>query len=149
MRSNLVAGAILVALGLAVAFEAHGFPGLRDGHPGPGLFPMTLGALLAGLGLALLVTGWRQRPPASPGQPAAPYGALRAAGVAVSVVIYLGIAPRVGFSIGMSAVLFLNMVLQGVAVRRSLAVAVVTTAVMSLLFRHVLRVPLPTGVWGL
>jgi hypothetical protein len=69
--------------------------------------------------------------------------------VVVSVVIYLGIAPRVGFAASMAAVLFLNMVLQGVTVRRSLAAAVVTTAVMNLLFRQVLRVPLPTGPWGL
>jgi hypothetical protein len=149
MRGNLVAGAILGALGLAVAFEARRFPGLGDGHPGPGLFPMILGALLAGLGLALLMAGWRRRAPASPGPPAAPHGMLRAAGVAVSVVIYLGIAPRVGFALSMAAVLLLNMVLQGVAVQRSLAAAVVTTAVMNLLFRHVLRVPLPTGPWGL
>lgn len=54
-RSDLISGALSVAVGLAVVPYALTMPEIRPGIPGPGLFPMMIGALFVLFGTALVV----------------------------------------------------------------------------------------------
>lgn len=56
VRGNLVIGvASIVAGGVVIPYGA-GMPYIREGIPGPGLFPMMIGALLIILGALIIVT---------------------------------------------------------------------------------------------
>ena len=51
--TNLLFGVAFALVGVWVWFETRGFPTLRDGHPGPALFPGLLGIALVACGVAL------------------------------------------------------------------------------------------------
>ncbi|MFO8149706.1 MAG: tripartite tricarboxylate transporter TctB family protein [Trueperaceae bacterium] len=53
--TNLLFGLAFILAGTWVWFETRGFPTLRDGHPGPALFPGLLAIALATCGVALLL----------------------------------------------------------------------------------------------
>lgn len=53
---DLIAGALLIAVGLIAAFNAmYSYPLGSLRHMGPGMFPMMLGWLLAGLGVLVIL----------------------------------------------------------------------------------------------
>lgn len=56
VRGNLVIGAISVAVGAAVIPYGASMPYIREGIPGPGLFPMMIGGLLILFGVLLALT---------------------------------------------------------------------------------------------
>lgn len=58
--TDLIASAIVGGLGLWVWFFSRGFPSMRDGHPGPALFPGILAGLLVLTGIALAVVTLRR-----------------------------------------------------------------------------------------
>jgi putative tricarboxylic transport membrane protein len=125
--SNLVFGAAFALAGILIWFETRGFPTLRDGHPGPALFPGLLSLLLAACGVALLVSGlhrprllaaeWR-----TISVPALPL--LRVALVVALGILYPLLHAQVGF-VPTSAALILGVT---VILRANLLVALVTTA---------------------
>lgn len=53
--ANLIAGVIVTAVGTWTWFHSRGFPTLRDGYPGPALFPGILALLLVACGVGLMV----------------------------------------------------------------------------------------------
>jgi len=65
--SDLVFGAAIAGLGLWVWFFSRGFPALRDGHPGPALFPGILAWLMVLAGLGLVLAAFRSRSTAPSG----------------------------------------------------------------------------------
>lgn len=78
-RSDLISGALSVAVGLAVIPYALTMPEIRPGIPGPGLFPGMIGALFVLFGTALvvkaLVVARRGGVPGGAGDGATPGGA--------------------------------------------------------------------------
>jgi putative tricarboxylic transport membrane protein len=61
-RTDLITGALSVAVGAAVIPYAVTMPRISEGLPGPGLFPGIIGAFLIVFGLAVLGTAfWRAR----------------------------------------------------------------------------------------
>ncbi|WP_114856200.1 tripartite tricarboxylate transporter TctB family protein [Brachybacterium sp. YJGR34] len=56
LRGNLVIGAVTVAVGAVVIPYGASMPFIREGIPGPGLFPMMIGGLLVLFGALLALT---------------------------------------------------------------------------------------------
>jgi len=65
--TDLAFGVAVAGLGLWVWFFSRGFPSLRGGHPGPGLFPGILAWLMVFAGLALVWVALRSRTQAPSG----------------------------------------------------------------------------------
>ena len=58
---ELIAGAVLMSFGLFVAlYAARHYPVGQAAHMGPGFFPVTLGWILAGLGLVIALFAFRK-----------------------------------------------------------------------------------------
>ncbi len=143
--SDVVFGAAFALAGILIWVETRGFPTLRDGHPGPALFPGLVSIALAICGAALLVGGLRQ-----PRRLAAEYRSLsvpiaplsRVALVVVLGLLYPLLHAQIGFVPTSAALIF------GVAVvlRANLLVAAVTTAASTAIiyyaFTRALGVPL-------
>lgn len=66
LSSDQIAGAILFVLGLTVVWETRAIPVGVASSPGPGFFPLVIGLLLAGSGLAITVLSDTNRRPSMP-----------------------------------------------------------------------------------
>jgi putative tricarboxylic transport membrane protein len=142
-------GLLFAAAGLAIAFYARTFPSVAGQAVGPGLFPTTIGVLLAGLGLALVLSGARHRSSSRvvfEEWARRPRMLVNMAAVLGAVVFYAVAAEPLGFFptaivvlIGLWTVLGLGRVWMPLA-------AVAAVLVMHYGFYTVLRVPLPWGV---
>ncbi len=143
--SNVIFGAAISLAGILIWFETRGFPTLRDGHPGPALFPGLLSIALAACGVAVLLSGLYQ-----PRRLAAEFGSIRVPVsplLRVALVAFLGLLypmfhAQVGFVPTSAALIF------GVAVvlRANLIAAALTTAagtaIIYYAFTRLLGVPL-------
>jgi hypothetical protein len=139
-----VAGAILLALGLSILWEARALPFGSFGTPGAGMFPAALALLLAAIGLllalkgggpSLAALGWKE---ARHGLSI--FGALAFAALALE---------SLGYRLTVAAVLLF---LIGAVERKGWLAAVLVALGFALgshaLFADFLRVPLPRGPFG-
>jgi putative tricarboxylic transport membrane protein len=133
---------LLAGVGLAAAVEAwrHMPLGTAD-DPGAGLLPLVLGLAVAALGGATaLGRAW---------PPAAPLERGRALAVGGTVVAWALALPYLGFAVTTIAALFvLGRAIGRVPVARLLVFAVLAGGAAVLLFRGLLKMPLPRGPWG-
>ena len=140
-----IAGAILLALGLAIGWEARALPFGSLGVPGAGMFPAALALMLAALGLllalkgggpALGALGWKE---ARPGL--AIFAALAFAAFALE---------SLGYRLTVAAVLlFLIGAVERKGWRAATLVAFGFAFASHALFADFLRVPLPRGPFGI
>jgi hypothetical protein len=141
----------LLARGLALLLAVTGaLAGLRAwramplgtaDEPGPGLMPLVLAGLLAALALAAAASRDWPRP-----GPVARARTLAAAAVIAAWPLAL---PRLGFALTTGlGLLLLARVVDDAPWARLAVFAAATTAGAVLLFRVLLRVPLPPGPWG-
>lgn len=140
-----ISGAVLLIFGLAVAGESLRLPLGSLAESGPGLHPLILGLLLAGLSILLLWQGrrgGRALPETGPGRPAK---LLQILGACLFLLLAI---ERLGFRLTMMA--FLGFLL-GWVERRPLWLAAALAVSVSLgsfyLFHALLQVHLPTGPW--
>jgi hypothetical protein len=136
---DIVAGAVIVTLAVAVLVALSRIPAAKYQVVGPDLFPRVCTyALMAG-GIALLLRGFLRPGPAFAWPP------LRGVVLVVLAVVSFGlIAPRFGFAVAG----FLTIVVSGFATREVkplslivFAIGMVTFSVV--LFSYVLKVPMP------
>ena len=142
---DLISGALLLIFGLATAGESLRLPLGSLAESGPGLYPLALGLLLAGLSAVLLWQG-RQRA-ALPGKwEGMPAKLLQILGACLFLLVVLD---PLGFRLTMIA--FLGLLL-GWVERRPFWLAAVLAVSVSLgtfyLFHTLLQASLPTGPWG-
>lgn len=52
---SFIYGLAFAALGAFTFLVSNSFPGLPEGHPGPGLFPLIMGACMSFVGMALMI----------------------------------------------------------------------------------------------
>ncbi len=147
LRSDRIAGGLLAALGVATLAEALlRLPLGSLADPGPGYAPVILGALLAALGAIITGSGAESPPLGARGWAELPHAARVTGGVVFAV---LALEP-LGYRLTTLALLLFFL---GVVERRSLAatlsVAVAFSFLSHYLFATLLRVPLPTGPWGI
>jgi len=145
--SDTVSGALCVLGGVALAWHAGGFPRTAVQAYGPGFFPQLLGVLLAACGVVLVLRGVAQRQAAvaAPDWARSPAAWARVALIPGAVLAYLGLAPAIGF---LGAAVLPTAIMLAVLTRRpvlALLVALVSAAVIWLVFAKVLLVALPQG----
>lgn len=147
---DALAGALLAALGGAVIWYVAGFPRVAGQIYGPDLFPRLIGIGLVLFGAGLVLRGAR----AAGGLPALldlpsngeiRRGLLATLYIVSSVLAVVFLAERLGSQILVFAILISGLL----AVYRrpvlSLTLAVGLTVAFDLIFRVLLRVPLPSG----
>ncbi len=154
---DAVSGAIFLALSLAVLWDVQSYPKIPGQNVGPNAFPGLIAAILAGCAIALIVRGLRSRGVRGLGENAvAPWLELlpwtrspRHLGLFLLtggvLLFYVLLADLLGFLV--CGVLMLSALMLALRVRRpvAIAVAVVATLTIHLIFYKGLRVPLPWG----
>ncbi len=148
--SNTAIGLFLIVFAAAVLWHVQSFPSLDNGYPGPALFPSVLAVLFILCGVGLIVQGVRQREKLLKFDTGTltVSGLLNIVFVLGAIVCYIFLAETIGFLIFSFAVLMVLMKWLKVKTLSSIAMAVVVTLVIYLLFAKVLLVPLPWGLWG-
>jgi hypothetical protein len=146
VRSDRVAGATLVLLGLFVLWECRRLPVGSLRAPGPAYMPMVLALLLVGFGALVAVFGGTSARLRDAGW----HETRHALAILLACVFAALALERLGYRITMALMLVF---LVGVVERRRALVAVVfsLTLVLAtfLLFDTVLRVPLARGPFGI
>ena len=150
--SDAVFGLVLLALGLTVIAVVSSYPTIAAQRVGPSLFPGLIAIGLVVAGSMLIVRGWRDwrttgarwaRLDPWVHSPRHVAGAL---GVIGSVVFYIVAVDWLGFFLTSLIILVALFRLFGVALGRSILIAVIATFAIHFAFYRLLRVPLP---WGL
>lgn len=146
-RADAIGGAALLFLAVFAAWAARDLPFGSLVRPGPGFFPLGLAAILAALGLWILLASLRLAI-ADPWRLwASTADRSRVLTMATALVGYTLIVDWAGFSIA-TFLLFLIM-LRGVAGRswtQSCLYSAVVSAAAWLFFARLLRVNLPAGI---
>jgi putative tricarboxylic transport membrane protein len=134
-------GAILTAIPVAAA--AWGFGIGSPKSPGAGFWPLTIVAAMAGLGVWLIIRPSRDGVAAE--APASRWGRLWIA--LGTMAFYVAALDRLGFPLATALLLFVQLRwVEGRPWRSSVWIAVLTTLIAIILFRVLLKVPLPAGV---
>lgn len=146
VRDDLIAGAMFVGIGAYFAIEALNYDLGTPFRMGPGFMPVALGAVLIGLGLAVIVKGWRSEADAE-AKPAPPWRAMVLIPLAI---IFFGFAIR---GLGFLPTVFIGAAVTSMASRMNSIVAALTislglTALCALVFVFGLRMNVPLfGPW--
>jgi putative tricarboxylic transport membrane protein len=152
MRVNdLISGAILIVLALAMITYTTTFPPFPGQKYGPSLFPRLIGCGLIVSGTMLVLRGWRQL---AGGQPLAAmderyrraHGLASVAMCLAAIGFYILVSGRLGFVIAgfLSTATLLWWFRVGLA--RSALIALVAVLFVDWFFGWIFRVPLPIGV---
>lgn len=146
---DTIFGALLVLLGGVILFVVSGYPKMAGQDVGPSMFPGISAALLMTFGSILFVRGWMA---AAPGRLiafgdwiASPRHIAAGLSVIAGCALYTAFASRIGFLLIVPPLLFAWHITFGVKWRTTLISAVLTTAMVWILFYKVLGVPLPWG----
>jgi len=145
LTRDRLAGAVLIVLACAMAWEATRLPVGSLAAPGPGYWPLALAIALGGFAVLVCFSasgppidriGWNEAP---------------RAGVVLAACVFAALAiERIGYRLTVFAVLI---VLLGVVERRrplaAIAVALAIAFGSFFLFADLLRVPLPRGPGGI
>lgn len=133
---------LFAVVGVGAALEAlRAMPMGTPDDPGPGMFPLVLGLAVGALGVATAFTrAWPL---------VAPIERTRTL-VAVSAVVgWAAALPYLGFLITtVAALVVLGRVIGPAPIDRLLVFALLAGGGASLLFRGLLKLPLPRGPWG-
>ncbi len=148
-RGDLVAGLVLMGVGVFVMWQARTLDLVFEYGPGPGFLPFWLGVGLTGLALVLVVGTLRRSAGDREGQGEAGRRVGRALLTWGGIIGATALLRWLGFVVSFAALtLFLVFVMERRSLLTALAVAVTITAGFALIFRVALNVPLPTGPWG-
>jgi putative tricarboxylic transport membrane protein len=148
---NGILGTVFAALGAAVAIHVRGFPEVPGHFYGPGLFPGMIAAGLIVCGAGLVVRGLRAKTGSAFAVDPAVWivsrrNSVSGALVLAAILSFAFFGETLGFQIPAFATLAGFYLWLGRGPLRAFALAVALTVVLDLLFRVLLRVPVPTGV---
>jgi putative tricarboxylic transport membrane protein len=146
LTRNRVAGLVLVAIAVGIAWESTKLPLGSVGNPGAGFLPLVIAAALAVFGLltAFLDKGtpawssitWEEAPRAAGILGATAFGALAMEWLGYRITTFL-------------IAVFLLLVMERKHPLPALVAALVLSAGTHYLFATLLKTPLPLGPWGL
>lgn len=137
-RSEIVTALALALAGGLIALEASGYPLGTTARMGPGFVPLSLGVLLAALGVVIAVTEWHaaDQPPAVPWRPIL--------AVSAGLLAWALLADRAGLIAANAALVTLAALAEpGFRPVRTLLIFAGLTALGYVVFVQGLRVPIP------
>lgn len=138
-RSDLVFSLVILVCGILVFIKAKNFPGLPEGHPGPGLFPSFIGGGLILCGIFLLIYSVRFQSSQSSG-----FGGRWMP--VFFILLLMGLFPLgyqlAGFFVTIALAIFLTGLLMQLKWLSALFASVFTTGAIYLIFNQILHVPL-------
>lgn len=142
---DVLAGAIFIALGLAFAVGSLAYDIGTPVRMGPGYVPLSLGILLAALGILIVVKGFI----AGEGEPIGEVG-WRAVGLVTAAILFFGLTVR-GFGVVVALVgasLLATLARSQTTPREALVITAGITALSVVIFIVALQLRLPlVGPW--
>lgn len=147
---DLVSGVIFISLGIAVWLLAREFPAVPGMQYGADLFPSLIAIGMTGGGLLLSISAVRQLRANGP-EHAAPRLPLPSFAVILPcllVVAYIYLSEVIGAAPMMLLIMLVLLLQRGVRLLPAFLISGMATAVISLSFGHLLKVPLPVGPMG-
>jgi putative tricarboxylic transport membrane protein len=150
-KADLITGVVLLVLSGLVIWGASEMPPSATFGPGAGFLPFWLGVLLAVLATILFISAWRRQATGKDSEPVFP--GKRALFAITSVLVGLAAYILLIDVLGYLADTFLLVVFLMKAVERekwplTLMVAVCTTALLFIIFQFLLRITLPSNMFG-
>jgi putative tricarboxylic transport membrane protein len=143
MAVDRILGVGVILTAIPVAAAAWGFGVGSPKSPGAGFWPLMIVAGMAGLGVWLIIHPSRDGVAA--GGPESRWGRLWVA--LGTMAFYVAALDRLGFPLATALLLFAQLRwVEGRPWRSSAWIAVLTTLIAFILFRVLLKVPLPAGV---
>ncbi len=147
---DAIIGAAVLALGVSVSAYAHTLKPPRHLDYGPGFFPFLIGIGLCLVGSGLVFQGIRngrnQALFVLPEWVHSGKAALRFWILPAAIVFYLVAVTPLGFLLTAILILTTIFIINGVAIGRSLGLAVLLSVIVNIAFASVLHVPLAWGV---
>jgi hypothetical protein len=119
-------------------------------NPGPGFLPFLVGLLLLILSLALLMRSLRERKEKEPAQARAGVKNFKLFGTVAALLLFALIFPYLGFLLTtIPLMIFLSRAIGELKWKTSLAIGVLISFSMYILFKVWLKVQFPPGPWGI
>ncbi len=148
--SDLCSGLVVAGLGVGILARAQSFQTVGASPISPAFYPGLIGLVLAACGLGLVVAAVRRgevRPlGVLPEWLARPGNILAVVSVPVAILAYGLLSPQLGF-LATSVLVMLGLLLAfRVSVLWSVAVALILSALLHVVFVVLMRVPLPYGI---
>jgi putative tricarboxylic transport membrane protein len=157
--NDAIIGAVLVVFAIAEIAYTRTFPSLHGQNYGPNLFPTLIGLGLLGCGCVLIVRGLLARrvhaQETTNGSKSqwidlsniaeSNHARINAALVILIPLLYVLLSDQIGFILLSFAAISILLYRLGSSILSASLIAVVTTAVIQILFAKVLLVPLPAG----
>jgi putative tricarboxylic transport membrane protein len=150
-KAEMITGVVLLALSGFVIWGALEMPPSSSFGPGAGFLPFWLGLLLAVLATILFLSAWRRQATEKDNQSVFPgkQALIAIAAVMVGLAVYIFLIETLGYLLDT----FLLIVFLMKAVERekwplTLTVAVVTTAALFFTFQILLKITLPSNMFG-
>jgi len=144
--AGLAAAVLFLVIGGGQIYFSLALPRGTLAEPGPGVFPLLVGALMSAASIACLVLAIVERNPVGFDLLT---DAARPAVLVAALAAFLLLLPRVGFILPSLLLQVVTLQVFGMlGVWRRLAVAAITTAAAVLLFQTLLGVQFPTPSWG-
>ena len=148
--SDSIIGLAIIVFGLVVIAYTQSFPAQADGYPGPEFFPNVLAGLFIVAGLSLTIGSIRRGEKILDLQmPGLGVTAVLNILVVLGVIVaYILVSDYVGFLFTSLILMGFLMKWLGVSWRWTIAMSILLTIGIYLLFAKMLLVPLPWGLWG-
>ena len=154
---NLIAGIVVLALGVAVVFFSSQLAYLTEYGPGPGFLPLWLGIALTGCSIGIIIKTVLKADSLRPGGVYDPEGkglffkprTKTGLKMLVLIVVTFLLFPLLGFSVGLA--FFTTLSMRAIGKHRLIlcGLAGISTAIgIHFLFGRWLDIPLPTGIIG-
>ena len=150
-KAEMITGIVLLVLSGLVIWGADQMPPSSSFGPGAGFLPLWLGILLAVLATILFVTAWRRQATEKDAQSVFPgkQALFAIAAVLVGLAVYIFLIETLGYLVDT----FLLIVFLMKAVERekwplTLIIAVATTAALFITFQILLKITLPSNMFG-
>ncbi len=150
-KADLITGVVLLVLSGFVIWEASQMPPSATFGPGSGFLPFWLGVLLAALATILFVSAWRRPATEKDSESVFPgkHALFAITSVLVGLAGYILLIEVLGYLV--DTFLFIVFLMKAVEREKwplTLMVAVGTTAVLFITFKFLLRITLPSNIFG-
>jgi len=150
-KAEMITGILLLALSGFVIWQASEMPPSATFGPGAGFLPLWLGILLAVLATILFATAWRRQPTKEDSKPVFPgkQALFTISLVLVGLAVYIELIEVLGYIADTFLfVVYLVKIVEREKWPLSLILAVCTSAGLFIVFQVLLKITLPSNMFG-